>query len=259
MNNSTSKMTFQKIPVNITGSFQSTYLYSKLCMLVNTWYSEKALGTNPISRKTEITRQYISQYVNELYRLGFISITKEKVEGENFYRNIYTINSLVDEYWIPVANDFINNPNIPAVVKGFAIRLACLKDKPTTFKELCDVLDVNFRTAKKYIAILTENGILNGMQLNEEYFPNLKKEAWKKRYEAKFEDLYSYATQPVYNKKGIQIGIVSKAMLNKLNWIKENLEDKVPYKNLYKQLEELESGTWNRTDCKKQFKLDLTL
>ena len=237
MNYTTTKTSFKKIPTNIFGSFQSTYIYAKIAMLENVWYSETALGTNPINKKVEIDRVSVTKYVNELDRLGFITIEKQPVIDKNYYRNIYHIN-LCDEYWIPVANDFINLTNLSAKEKGFAIRSACLQTSPKTLKELCKLMGCKFETCKKYIARLEEEGILSGQQLNEEYFPNLRKEAYKQLYLNKLSELRELTGNPRIQKK--------------LDWLQSKLEKQLPYKYLYEQLIKIETGSWQRMDCKKE-------
>lgn len=245
MNNNTTKTSFKKIPVNITGSFQSTYLYAKLAMLENLWYSESALGTNPINGEVEIDRVSVSKYVNELDNLGFITITKQLVDGKNYYRNIYTL-TLCSEYWVPVNNDFINLTTLSAKEKGFAIRLACLQAIPKTMKELCNQMGCKYETCKKYIQALEANGILNGQQLNEDYFPNLRKEAYKTKYQAKLREL-----RQLDGNQRIQ---------KKLDWLEGTLTpEKFPYKFLYEKLIDIETGRWNRTDVKKEIKHMLNL
>ena len=237
MNYTTTKTSFKKIPTNISGSFQSTYIYAKIAMLENVWYSETALGTNPINKKVEVHQHYVSKYVNELDELGFITIERQPVEDKNYYRNIYHIN-LVDEYWIPVKNDFINNTELSAAVKGFAIRLACLQQVPSTLKELSELLNADVKTCKKYIKCLEEANILHGLQLNEEYFPNLRKEAYKQLYLNKLSELRELTGNPRIQKK--------------LDWLQSKLENQLPYKYLYEQLIKIETGSWQRMDCKKE-------
>ena len=239
MNNCTTRKTFQQIPVNISGSLQSTYLYAKISMLDNKWYSETSLGKNAITHKQELCRAVVSQCVNELDRNNFIKIHKESL-GDCKERNIYEI-TLFSSYWIPVMNDFINLPDLNPSEKGFAIRLACLKEMPKTLKELCAIIGISFPSCKKYIQSLEAANVLNGMQLNEEYFPNLRKQAYKNQYITKLNQL----KQLTGNKR----------ILNQIKWFENNLTpDKFPYKFLVTKLIEIEGGTWNRTEVKKEIK-----
>lgn len=237
MNNNTTVRTFQQIPCNITGSIQSTYLYSKLCMLEGKWYSQKHLGTNPINREVEITKKYVSQYTRELESLGFLKIEKEEVQGSR-ERNIYHI-TLASETWIPVYNDFINLTTLNAAEKGFAIRLACLKEMPKTQKEIADIIGVSLPTCRKYIRVLEENNILNEKQLNETYFPNLKKEVWKNKYFAYKKQLRELTGNPRIQKK--------------IDWL-EQFEEQMPYKWMHNKLEDIEIRRWGREEIKKELK-----
>lgn len=240
MNNCTTKRTFQQIPVNIEGSLQSIYLYAKITMLEGKWYSETSLGKNATTHKQEIDRHTVSKCVHELHKSGFITIEKQYIEDECYYQNIYHIN-LSSELWIPVMNDFINLPKLSPSEKGFAIKMACLKVIPKTTTELCAIIGISINTCKKYIKSLEAAGILNGLQLNETYFPNLRKEAYKRKYELKLQEL----EQLTGNKRVTKM----------LDWFEKNLTpDKFPYKFLYNKLVDIETGFWDRQSVRKEIK-----
>lgn len=179
----TSKQTFQMIPqefTNRTVSIQALYIYSKLMMLQNTWYSETALGTNPVNREIEIYQHYISNYVNELQDKGYINISKQVVDDKEYNRNVYQILP-IKGYWQAVMNDFINLTTLSAKEKGFAILLSLYRRFPASVNGISKLTGIAKDTVRKYIQSLQANNVLStDYQLNAEYFPNLPEQAVKR-------------------------------------------------------------------------------
>lgn len=229
----TSKQTFQMIPqefINCKISLQAIYVYSKLMMLQNKWYSETALGMNPISKEIEIHQHYVSNYVQELQKLSYIDITKEHIDGKEYNRNIYNILP-VKGYWQAVYNDFINLTTLNAKEKGFAILLSLYKDLPKSINGISKLTGVDNKTVNKYVAHLKAESVLSDTyELNPIYFPNLQTEAVKEEYENKLSELRELTGNTAIQKK--------------LNWIEKLTY--MPYKWKLDKLAEIEMGFFGR-------------
>ena len=227
--NITSKQTFQMIPqefTNVKVSLQAIYLYSKLMMLQNRWYSETTLGVNPISKETEIHQHYVSNYIQELYKLSFINVTKEQVDDKEYNRNIYEILP-IKGYWQAVYNDFINLTTLNAKEKGFAILLSLYKDLPKSVNGISKLTGIDNKTVNKYIKRLKEESVLSDeFDINPVYFPNLQSEAIKQEYKNRLSELRKMN------------GNV--AMQKKLDWVEKLTY--MPYKWKIDKLTEIEMG-----------------
>lgn len=227
---SSTVFTWQPIPqalVNKKISIQATYIYGKLLMLTNKWYSETTLGINPISRESELTQHQVSNYVNELSTSGLLEIEKVPVTGQGYNRNIYHPVHFIG-YWGAVTNDFINLTTLTAKEKGFAMQLASFPDYmiPKSVNGISKLLHIAKDTTRKYLNRLKEVGIMSdNFELDATYFPSLQANHSKTLYESRLAEL--------------RLITGSQRIQKQLDWLESTDLD---YNSKLKQLDKIEAG-----------------
>lgn len=230
-------------------SLQSLYLYLKLVMLQGKWYCQSALGVNPINKEKELTQQQVSKYLKELINSDIITITKEPVKNQMYYRNIYNIEPIIPEEsngWRGIYNDFINLTTLSAKEKGFAALLSLIK-YPKSIHGISKVTGISEMTTAKYIKNLQAVGVLSeDYYLNPDYFLI----PYKERYEHQLKSLQNL----IEDNKCAPISNTSiERIENQLEYFFKYFDvEKSNYKFLYKQLCNIEGGCWNLSEESKE-------
>lgn len=218
---------------------KEVYLYSKLSMLENMNYCQTALGRTPTSHVTEMTRQTIANTIDGLKNKGFISVSKQRLDGNSYDSNIYTLLSF-EGYFKGVYNDFINLETIDANTKGFAILLHLYGKPVTSYTSISKATGISDKSCKKYMETLEAAGILLNGELIEKYFPRLAKESLKREFDAKVEELTS-----------IEFNEATKAYISRCidNLIKQLADGKITYKFAIERLTAIAAGLyWIKKD-----------
>ena len=223
-------------------SLQSLYLYLKLVMLQGKWYCQSALGINPINKEKELTQQQVSKYLKELIDNGIITITKEPVQNQMYYRNIYNIEPIIPEEssgWRGIYNDFINLTTLSAKEKGFAALLSLIK-YPKSVRGIAKVTGIAEKTIAKYVKALQAVGVLSeDFYLNPDYFLIPYKERYERQLKA-LQKLIEDNKQAPFSNTGFE------RMEKQLDYFFKHFDvEKSSYKILYKQLCSIEGGCWN--------------
>lgn len=205
----------------------ATYVYGKLLMLTNKWYSETALGTNPINRERELTQQQVSEYITELSKAQILEVEKVPVEGKGYNRNIYHPVHFIG-YWGAVTNDFINLTTLTAREKGFAMQLASFPAYkiPKSVNGISKLIGLAKDTTRKYLNRLKAIGIMSDdFELDATYFPSLQANHSKTLYESRLAELRHLTGNERIQKE--------------LDWLESTTLD---YNGKLKQLDKIELG-----------------
>ena len=143
-------------------SLRAVYMYAKMQMFSekDVVYNRKCWVTNPYSRKQELSEDALSDITRRLTEAGLIKIVPvdEIVPFEDYYK--------------PVAFDFINHTELSAEAKGLAILMSLLQYIPKSASAIGKAIGISSKTVKKYLAELEAAGIYNPETrlLKEDYF-----------------------------------------------------------------------------------------
>ena len=223
------------------------YFYAKVKMLAYNKayvsYNQKTMGTNPITKERELSKESIQSITNSLVDKGYLYPAKDKVGGQ-FESYLYKETKKGEtDYWVGIYNDFINL-GISAKAKGFAIKLAMLKNIPDNYKAMSKETGVGDKACKKYCEELIAANVLIGNKLSSVYFYEVTAE--QKRFEEELAKLSQIEeTNPEYKKYQKQ-----------LDWVKNHMMDFDDVKHMYnfgtKMLKQIQAGTFKKMKMEKQ-------
>jgi DNA-binding Lrp family transcriptional regulator len=158
-------------------------MYAKMQMFSekDVVYNRKCWVTNPYSRKQELSEDALSDITKKLVEAGLIRVRPVETTKSRYKTNTYEIVPYED-YYKPVAFDFINHTELSAEAKGLAILLSLLKYIPKSASAIGKAIGISGKTVKKYLTELEAAGIYNPETrlLNEDYFI-YKKQVEEKR------------------------------------------------------------------------------
>lgn len=152
-------------------SLRAVYVYAKMKMLNGKVYDREAWVTNPYSRKQELSEDALSDITKKLVEAGLIRVRPVETTKSRYKTNTYEIVPYED-YYKPVAFDFINHTELSAEAKGLAILLSLLKYIPKSASAIGKAIGISGKTVKKYLTELEAAGIYNPETrlLKEDYF-----------------------------------------------------------------------------------------
>lgn len=154
-------------------SLRGVYMYAKMQMFSKKGvvYNRKCWVTNPYSRKQELSEDALSDITKKLVEAGLIKIVPVETTKSRYKTNTYEIVPYED-YYKPVAFDFINHTELSAEAKGLAILLSLLKYIPKSASAIGKAIGISGKTVKKYLTELEAAGIYNPETrlLKEDYF-----------------------------------------------------------------------------------------
>ena len=195
-------------------SLRGVYMYAKMQMFSekDVVYNRKCWVTNPYSRKQELSEDALSDRTKKLVEAGLIKIVPVETTKSRYKTNTYEIVPYED-YYKPVAFDFINHTELSAEAKGLGILMALLKEIPKSNSGIGKAIGVSGPTVKKYLAELIEAGIydIEKRQLNEAYFP-FREQVRKKKMQPRMENYEEWLNVPDKMK--------SERMRRQIEWLK---------------------------------------
>lgn len=154
-------------------SLRAVYMYAKMQMFSekDVVYNRKCWVTNPYSRKQELSEDALSDITRRLTEAGLIKIVPVETTKSRYKTNTYEIVPFED-YYKPVAFDFINHTELSAEAKGLAILMSLLQYIPKSASAIGKAIGISSKTVKKYLAELEAAGIYNPETrlLKEDYF-----------------------------------------------------------------------------------------
>ena len=143
-------------------SLRAVYMYAKMQMFSekDVVYNRKCWVTNPYSRKQELSADALSDITRRLTEAGLIKIVPVETTKSRYKTNTYEIVPFED-YYKPVAFDFINHTELSAEAKGLAILMSLLQYIPKSASAIGKAIGISSKTVKKYLAELEAAGIDN--------------------------------------------------------------------------------------------------